>query len=48
LTFVGLHIPVSKRTTVEAGYLNQTNFIVGRNRGRHVVAVFFAVRLPHS
>ena len=48
LTFVGVHIPVSKRTTIEPGYLNQMNFIVGRNQARHVVAVFFAMRLSHS
>lgn len=48
LTFVGLHIPVSRRTTIEPGYLNQTNFIVGRNQSRHVVAVFFAMRLSQS
>ena len=48
LTFVGLHIPVSRRTTIEPGYLNQTNFVVGRNQARHVVAVFFAMRLSHS
>jgi hypothetical protein len=47
LTFVGLHITVSKQTTIEPGYLNQTNFIVGRNQARHVVAVFFALRLSH-
>ena len=48
LTFVGVHIPVSKRTTIEPGYLNQMNFIVGRNQAGHVVAVFFAMRLSHS
>ncbi len=48
LTFVGLHIPVSRRTTIEPGYLNQTNFVVGRNQARHVVAVFFAMRMSHS
>jgi hypothetical protein len=48
LTFVGLHIPVSKRTTIEPGYLNQTNFILGRNQARHVVAVFLAIRLSRS
>lgn len=48
LTFVGLHIPVNRRTTIEPGYLNQTNFIVGRNQACHVVAVLFAMRLSHS
>lgn len=46
LTFVGLHLPFSSRTTVEPGYLNQTNFTEGRNPTRHVVAVFVAMRLP--
>jgi hypothetical protein len=47
VTFAGLHIPVSRRTTIEPGYLNQTNFVAGRNQARHAVAVFFGVRLPH-
>lgn len=48
LTFVGLHVPVSRRTTIEPGYLNQTNFIGGRNQTCHVVAVFFGFRLSDS
>jgi hypothetical protein len=48
LTFVGVHVPVSRRTTIEPGYLNQTNFIGGRNQTCHVVAVFFGIRLSDS
>lgn len=47
LTFVGVHLPVGRRTTIEPGYLNQSNFI-GGNRARHVVAVFLGIRLSAS
>jgi len=45
LSFAGLRVPLTKRTTLEPGYLNQTNFVSGRNQVRHVVALFFATRL---
>ena len=46
LSFVGLNFPVARRTTIEPGYLNQTNVISGPNRPQHAVAVFVATRLP--
>jgi hypothetical protein len=45
LNFAGFHIPVTKKTAIEPGYLNQTIFIAGRNGAEHVVALFFTARL---
>jgi hypothetical protein len=45
LNFVGIHIPVTKGIAIEPGYLNQTDFIAGRNQRHHVVALFFTTRL---
>jgi hypothetical protein len=44
LNFVGLRVPVTSRMAIEPGYLNQTNFVAGRNQSFHVVALFFTAR----
>lgn len=43
--FVGIHLPVAKRIAIEPGYLNQMDFVAGRNRLHHVVALFLSTRL---
>src|SRR5262249_28537390 len=45
LNFVGVHVPVTKATAIEPGYLNQTIFIAGRNPILHVAASFVTVHL---
>ena len=45
LNFVGVHVPVTKRTAIEPGYLNQTIFVVGRNPILHVAALFVTAHL---
>src|SRR5262249_42407635 len=45
LNFVGVHVPVTKRTAIEPGYLNQTIFVAGRNPVLHVAALFVTARL---
>ncbi|WP_165186020.1 DUF2490 domain-containing protein [Caulobacter soli] len=44
LNFVGMHVPVSSRVSVEPGYLNQTTFTPGRNPVIHAVAIYVTVR----
>jgi hypothetical protein len=44
LSFVGLNVPLTRRTSIEPGYLNQTNVGAGRNQVRHAVAAFVVVR----
>ena len=45
MNFVGYSLPVSKRLTLEPGYLNLTYFDAGPNRVRHILAVFATVHL---
>jgi hypothetical protein len=45
LNFVGIHVPVTNRIAIEPGYLNQTDFVPGRNQAHHVVALFITARL---
>src|SRR5262245_58578575 len=45
LNLLGVHVPVTKRTAIESGYLNQTIFVPGRNRVLHVAAVFVTAHL---
>jgi len=45
LNFVGVHVPVTKRTAIEPGYLNQTIFVAGRNPMLHVAALFVTAHL---
>jgi hypothetical protein len=45
LNFVGLHVPLTARTAIEPGLLNQTVFATGRNQTHHVAAPFAVVRL---
>jgi hypothetical protein len=45
LNFAGVHVPLTRKTAIEPGYLNQMLFVAGRNRVHHVVAVFFTARL---
>lgn len=42
--FLGLGLPVGGQTRIEAGYLNVTSFIPGRNRLRHGPALILAAR----
>lgn len=44
-SFAGLSIPVSKRLTIEPGYLNQTVFRAGGTRYNHIANVWVLVRL---
>ena len=45
LNFGGVHIPVTKSTAIEPGYLNQTIFVGGRNQVHHVAALFVVAHL---
>ena len=45
MNFAGVHVPLTRKTAIEPGYLNQMLFVAGRNRVHHVVAVFFTARL---
>ena len=44
LNFAGVRVPVTRSIAVEPGYLNQTQFDAGRNRVRHIAAMFATVR----
>src|SRR5262245_13328388 len=45
LNFVGVHVPATKRTAIEPGYLNQTIFVARRNPILHVAALFITAHL---
>jgi hypothetical protein len=45
LNFAGLHMPIARKIAIEPGYLNQTDFVAGRNQLHHVVALFLIMRL---
>jgi hypothetical protein len=45
LSFVGIHVPLTRRTAVEPGYINQTTLTAGRNDTQHALAVFVVTRL---
>lgn len=44
INFVGVHLPITRTTAIEPGYLNQTQFDRGRNRVRHAAAMFATFR----
>ncbi len=44
LNFAGLGIPLSKRVTLESGYLNHTYLGAGDHRVRHIAAAFVVAR----
>src|SRR5262245_56448179 len=45
LNFVGIHVPLTQRTAIEPGYLNQTIFVARRNPILHVAALFITAHL---
>jgi hypothetical protein len=44
LNFVGVRLPVTHAISAEPGYLNQTNFLKGRNGVVHAAALFVTVK----
>jgi len=45
LNFGGVHVPVTRSTAIEPGYLNQTIFVAGGNPMLQVAALFVTAHL---